>query len=89
MKILVLENLYKTVVLLFGAASHDAPYKGTTILKSFRSPLTVLNPPDKVQFVDFSRPLSDFLVLFKACLIFKNLSRQPCIFKYFSLKYQD
>ena len=44
LKILVLENLYKIVLLLFGAA-YAAPNKGTTILYCFRSPKTVLNPP--------------------------------------------
>ena len=37
-----------------------------------------------VNFKDFSRPLSVFQVLFKANLIFKDFSRQSCIFKYFS-----
>ena len=37
-----------------------------------------------VKFKDFSRPLSVFQVLFKANLIFKDFSRQSCIFKYFS-----
>ena len=37
-----------------------------------------------VKFKDFSRPLSVFQVLFKANFIFKNFSRQSCIFKYFS-----
>ena len=32
----------------------------------------------------FSRPSSVFQVLFKANFIFKNFSRQSCIFKYFS-----
>ena len=42
--ILVLENQYKIVVPLFGAA-HAAPNKGTTILYWFRSQKWVLNPP--------------------------------------------
>ena len=37
-----------------------------------------------VKFKDFSRPLSVFQLLFKAILIFKDFSRQSCIFKYFS-----
>ena len=37
-----------------------------------------------VKFKDFSRPLSVFQVLFKANFIFKDFSRQPCIFKYFT-----
>ena len=36
------------------------------------------------EFKDFSRPLSDFPVLFKADLIFKDFSRKPSKFKYFS-----
>ena len=37
-----------------------------------------------VKFKDFSRPLSVFPILFKANLIFKDISRLSCIFKYFS-----
>ena len=37
-----------------------------------------------VKFKDFLRPLSVFKVLFKANLIYKDFSRQSCIFKYFS-----
>ena len=37
-----------------------------------------------VKIKDFSRPLSVFQVLFKTNLIFKDFSRQSCIFKYFS-----
>ena len=37
-----------------------------------------------VKFKDFSRPLSVFQVLFEANLVFKDFSRQSCIFKYFS-----
>ena len=44
LKILVLENTYKIVVPLFGAA-YAAPNKDTTILYWFRSPKTVLNNP--------------------------------------------
>ena len=76
----------------------------------FRSPKTLLNPPENgknqglfkifytdlglqkhcwillkmVKIKDFSRPLSVFQVLFKANLIFKDFSRQSCIFKCFS-----
>ena len=53
-------------------------------LNRFRSPKTVLNPPVNGKFKDFSRPLSVFQVLFKASLIFKDFSRQFCIFKDFS-----
>ena len=34
-------------------------------------------------FKDISKPLNDFLVLFKAYLIFKDFSRKPSKFKYF------
>ena len=37
-----------------------------------------------VEFKDFSRPLSDFPVLFKADLMSKYFSRNPSVFKYFS-----
>ena len=37
-----------------------------------------------VKFKVFSRPLSVFQVLFKANFIFKDFSRQSCIFKYLS-----
>ena len=37
-----------------------------------------------VKFKDFSRPFSVFQVLVKANIIFKDFSRQSCIFKYFS-----
>ena len=37
-----------------------------------------------VKFKDFTRPLSVFQVLFRANLIFKDFSKQSCIFKYFS-----
>ena len=36
------------------------------------------------EFKDFSRPLSDFPVFFKADLIFKDFSSKPSKFKYFS-----
>ena len=39
-------------------------------------------------FKDFSRPLSDFPVLFKADLIFKDFSRKPSKFKYSSSLYE-
>ena len=37
-----------------------------------------------VEYKDFSRLLSDFPVLFKAYLIFKDFSREPSEFKDFS-----
>ena len=41
-----------------------------------------------VKFKDFSRPLSVFQVLYKANFIFKNVSTQSRIFKYFSSLYE-
>ena len=72
------------MVPLFGAA-YAAPNKGTTILYWFRSPKTQLNPPvnGKIQGL-FKAFESAFQVLFKTHLIFKDFSRQSCIFKYFS-----
>ena len=65
MEKLVLENEYEIVVPLFGAA-FAAPNKGTTILYWFWSLSTVLSPTENriIQGL-FSRPLSDFQVLFK------------------------
>ena len=74
MEKLVLENEFEIVVPSFGAA-FDPPNKGTTILYGFRSPSTVLQKIE--DFKDFSRPLSDFPVLFKAGLTFKKFSRKP------------
>ena len=62
---LVLENLYKIVVPLFGAAY-------IIMIKFSIYSATVLQKI--VGFKDFSRLLSDFPVLFKADLIFKDFS---------------
>ena len=83
MEKLVLKNKYKIVVPIFGAA-YAKPNKGTAILYWFRSLSRVLSPTEIVEFKDFSRLLSDFPVLFKAYLIFKDFSRKPSKFKYFS-----
>ena len=64
--------------------SYATPNEGTTILYGLRSPKTVLNPPVNGKFKDFSWPLSVFQVLFKADLNFKDFSRKPFKFKYFS-----
>ena len=45
---------------------------------------TVLSLQNIVEFKDFSRILSDFQVLFKVDLIFKDFSKKPSKFKYFS-----
>ena len=44
----------------------------------------MLSPTEIEEIKDFSRHLSDFPVLFKAYLIFKDFSRKPSKFKYFS-----
>ena len=69
---------------LFGAA-YAAPNIGTTILYWFRSPYLQCWVLQKiVEFKDFLRLLSDFPVLFKSDLIFKDFFRKPSKFKYFS-----
>ena len=67
---------------LFGAA-FAAPNKGTTILHWLRSLSTVLSPTENSRIQGLFRLLSDFPVLFKADLIFKDFSRKPSKFKYF------
>ena len=59
-------------------------YKGTTVLFCFRSLSTVLTPIEIEEFKDFSRPLSDFSVLFKSELIFMDFSSKSPKFKFFS-----
>ena len=83
MEKLVLQNEYKIVVPLFGAA-FAAPNKGTTIYTDLDlyQQCEVLQKIEK--FKDFTRPLSDFPVLFKAELTFKDISRKSFKFKYFS-----
>ena len=73
MEKLVLENEYESVVPLFGAAFY-------TDLDLYQQCLVL----QKIEeFKDFSRPLSDFPVLFKTDLIFKDFSRKPSKLKYF------
>ena len=55
MEKLVLENYYKIVVLLFGAAN-----KGITILYWFRSLSTVLSPTENSRIHGIFKGLSDF-----------------------------
>ena len=45
---------------------------------------TVLSLQKIVEFMEFSRIMSDFSVLFKADLIFKEFLRKPSKFNYFS-----
>ena len=80
---LVLENEYEIVVPLFGAA-FAAPSKGTTILYWFKSLSTVLSSTETRRKQDLFKALRDFPVLFKADWIFKDFSRKPSKFKYFS-----
>ena len=71
------------MVPLFGAA-YAATNKGTIIIYQFRPPKTVLNPHANGKIQGLFKALSVFHVLFKANYIFKDFSRQSCIFKYFS-----
>ena len=79
----VLENEYENVVPLFGAAI-AAPNESTTIYTDLDLYQQCYVLQKIEEFNDFSRPLSDFPVLFKAELIFKDFSRKPSKFKYFS-----
>ena len=83
MEKLVLENEYEIVMSLFGAAFADQikAQQCYTDLDLYQQ-CKVLQKIE--EFKDFSRPLSDFPVLFKADLIFKDFSRKPSKFKYFS-----
>ena len=83
MEKLVLENEYKIVVPLFGAALlHQIKAQQFYTDSGLYQQCLVLQKIEK--FKDFSRLLSDFPVLFKAYLIFKDFSRKPSKFKYFS-----
>ena len=79
LKILVLENKYKIVVPLFGAA-YAAPNKDTTNLYRFRSPKTVLNPSStfqgKLYFQGLFKTVLYIQVLFKRA---GNLSNLHCL----------
>ena len=72
------------MVPLFGAA-YAAANKGTTILYQFKSPTTVLNPPENGKIQGLFNAYECFQVLFKTNVIFKDFSRQSCIFKHFKL----
>ena len=73
METLVLENWYKVAVPIFGAA-YAAPNKDITI---YTDSGFYQQSQKLVEFKDFSRLLSDFQILFKANLIFKDFSRKP------------
>ena len=66
---------------LFGAA-YAAPNKGTTIFNDLG--LYQIRPTENSRIQGFSRLLSDFPVLFKTYVTFKDFSRKPSKFKYFS-----
>ena len=83
MEKLVLENKYEI----------DGPYLVQYLLhqiksQQFYTDLDLCQQCSVLQkiegFKDFSRPISDFPVHFKADLIFKDLSRKSSKFKYFS-----
>ena len=75
--ILVLENKHKIVVLILCCTKIKAqqfntdlhPYQQCLLLQKI------------VEFKDFSRLLSDFPVLFKAYIIFKDFQESPLLFK--------
>ena len=80
LKLSILENKYKIVVPLFGAA-YPAPNKSTTILYWFRSPKTVLIPSVNGKIEGLFKDLSVFQVLYEANLNNKDFPRQSYIFK--------
>ena len=69
-------KLVKMIVPIFSAA-YAAPNKGTAILYWFRSLSTVLSTTENSRFQGLFKFLSDFPVLFKTDLIFKDFSRKP------------
>ena len=70
-------------MLLFGAA-YAAPNKGTAIYYDLGLYQLCQVLQKIVEFKDFSRRLSDFPVLFKTDLIFKDFAKKSSKFKYFS-----
>ena len=68
---------------IFGAAD-AAPNNGTTLLYWFQSLSTVLSPTENSRIQGVFKVLSDFTVLFKADLIFKDFSRKLSKFRCFS-----
>ena len=83
METLVLENWYKLLVLyLVQHMLHQIKAQQFHTDFGLYQQCKVLQKI--VEFKDFSRLLSDFTVLFKADLIFKDFSRKPSKLKYFS-----
>ena len=68
---------------VFGAA-YAAPNKDNTILYCFRSPKTVLNPTVNGIIQGLFKAFESFSSTFEGNFIFKDFSRQTCIFRYFS-----
>ena len=68
---------------IFGAA-YAAPNKGTTFYTDLGLLSTVLSPTENSRIQGLLRLLSYFSVIFRADLIFKDFSRKPSKFKYFS-----
>ena len=73
----------ESAVLLFGSA-YAAPNKGTTIFYWLDPYQQCCVLQKIVEFKAFSRPLSDFPVLFEADLNLKDFLSKPYKFKYFS-----
>ena len=82
-KILALENQYKIVVPLLGAA-FAAPNKATTIIYWYSSLSIVLSPTENSRIQGLFKAFEWFSSTFMADLIFKDFSRKPSKFKYFS-----
>ena len=82
MEKLVLENWYKIVRHLFGAA-YAVPNKGKTILYWFRYLLTLLSPTENLRIQALFKAFEWLSSTFKAYFIFKDFSRKPSKFKYF------
>ena len=76
MEKLVLENEYKIVVLLFGAA-YAAPNNGTTIFYRFRILSTVLSPTENIRIQGLDKAFEWFTSTFQGLwVIFQYFSRQ-------------
>ena len=75
MEKLVLENKYKIVVPLFGAA-FAAPSKGTAILYWFRSPSTVLSPTENRRIQGLFKAFVWFSSTFQGIFNFQGLFKK-------------
>ena len=79
MEKLDLEDEYKIIVPIFGAA-YAAPNKGTTILYWFRSLSTVLSPTQNSRIQGLFKAFEWFSSTFQGRFIFKDFSRKPSKF---------